>query len=128
VTILLDTHAFLWFFLGDSRLSTTARSAIESAANQNVLSIASLWEIAIKVSLAKITFAGDFQSVIYQALADTSATVLPITVPHLLEVSRLPFQHRDPFDRLIAAQARMDNLSIVTADEVFAEYNVDRIW
>lgn len=126
--ILLDTHAFLWFFLGDSRISPAARSAIESDENQNLLSIVSLWEIAIKSSIGKITLTGDFESIVHQALADATIALLPINVPHVVEVSRFPFHHRDPFDRLIVAQARIDGLVIVSADDVFAAYNVTRLW
>ena len=111
--ILLDTHAFLWFFEGDERLSTSAREAIESEANENLLSVASLWEIAIKTSIGKLRLTGPFGDIVSRAMNDVSVTVVPITMPHLVEVSTMHFHHRDPFDRLLAAQAKTEGLTIV---------------
>ena len=126
--ILLDTHAFLWFFVGDERLSQVARSAIESSDHENFLSVASLWEIAIKTSLGKLHLASSFEAVMTQALAELAISVLPITLRQLVDVAQLPFHHRDPFDRLIAAQARTEKLIVVSGDEVFDSYGVNRWW
>jgi PIN domain nuclease of toxin-antitoxin system len=128
VTILLDTHAFLWFFTGDSRLSTTARAAIESETNDNLLSTAALWEIAIKTSLGKLTFSGGFEEVMLRAISDLSLSILPITLPHLVRLAELPFHHRDPFDRLVASQALVEQIPIVSADDIFDAYGVARLW
>ena len=126
--ILLDTHAFLWFFEGDERLSTSAREAIESEANENLLSVASLWEIAIKTSIGKLRLTGPFGDIVSRAMNDVSVTVVPITMPHLVEVSTMHFHHRDPFDRLLAAQAKTEGLTIVSGDECFEAYGTQRPW
>jgi PIN domain nuclease of toxin-antitoxin system len=128
VRILLDTHAFLWFFGGDPKLSVAARSTIEDSNNDNFLSVASLWEIAIKTSLGKLSLQGSFERVIAQALADVDAGLIPIELDHLSEVAGLPFHHRDPFDRLLIAQAKSEQMPLVSADSSFDPYGVRRIW
>ena len=126
--VLVDTHALLWFLLGDSRLSATAREAIESSSNTRFLSDASVWEISIKQSLGKLKLAEPFESRLVAALERNVFEQLPIARPHLFAVSRLPFHHRDPFDRLIIATAMVENLPIVTQDSQFAAYSIDVIW
>jgi PIN domain nuclease of toxin-antitoxin system len=128
VRILLDTHAFLWFFAGDERLSDAARAAIESQSNQNFLSVGSLWEVAIKTSLGKLSLSRPFEDVVQQAIVDVAVTVLPIGIEDLIEVTRLPFHHRDPFDRLIIAQARIAQLAVVSGDSSLDAYGVVRVW
>lgn len=126
--LLLDIHVFLWFFGGDERLTHQARSAIAAADNENIVSIVSVWEIAIKTSLGKLKLKHDsFEDVIEKALLDLKVTLLPITLPHLIEVTKLSFHHRDPIDRLLAAQARVERLTFVTGDEAFDSYRI-RCW
>lgn len=124
----LDTHSFLWFIAGDARLSPTARSAIEVEANDVLLGIGSLWEMAIKASIGKLSFDQPFDLLIPEQIDALSVGVLPMSIDHLVRVAALPFHHRDPFDRLLIAQALADGLPIVGADAAFDAYGVQRIW
>lgn len=126
--LLLDTHAFLWWIADDPRLSPRARSAIATRKDQCFFSLASGWEIAIKVSLHKLAFAAPVDRFIPEQLAANGFDVLPIEFAHVARVSRLPFHHRDPFDRLLIAQALGERLVIVSADPVFRRYGVKRVW
>ena len=126
--LLLDTHSFLWFIMGDRRLSGTARSLIADVANDRLLSVASLWEMAIKRSLGKLLLAQPFGFLIPAQLQFSGIHLLAITVPHTVAVSTLPFHHRDPFDRLLVAQAMVEQLPIVSGDAAFDAYPVQRLW
>jgi len=128
MNLLLDTHAFLWFIANDPRLSSQAQSVIQAPANRRLLSVASLWEMAIKVSLGKLTLAQPFYQFIPQQLQLNQIELLAIELPHLVAVAAMPFHHRDPFDRLIAAQCQVEGLPIVRADPSFGAYSVRRVW
>jgi PIN domain nuclease of toxin-antitoxin system len=125
---LLDTHSFLWFITGDTRLSHHAHTIIADFDNEFVLSIASLWEIGIKVSLGKLTLLRPFEEIIPAELHKHEIGILPIEFQHLIQIVTLPFHHRDPFDRLIIAQGLVEGLPIVSADPAFADYPVKVIW
>ena len=126
--LLLDTHAFLWWLDGGRRLSRRARSAIASGRNDCFVSVASAWEIAIKVSLGALRIEGALDRFLPEQLAANSFQALPIDLRHTAAVATLPFHHRDPFDRLLVAQALEEELRIVTADPIFAKYGVTRLW
>ena len=126
--VLLDTHTFLWFIMGNERLSKDARACIEDLNNEKYISIVSLWEIAIKTSLGKMGLSGSFETVIPKQLEKNGFEVFGITFEHLVLVSSLPFYHRDPFDRLIIAQSLVDNMSIIGVDTIFDSYSVSRVW
>jgi PIN domain nuclease of toxin-antitoxin system len=126
--LLLDTHTFLWFVMNDPRLSARAKSLIEDPGNQRLLSVASAWEMAIKVSLNKMTLTEPLHPFLLTQLTQNQTSLLPITLEHLQIVSSLPFHHRDPFDRLIIAQSLVDNLSLLSADASFDAYGVARLW
>jgi len=126
--LLLDTHAFLWFMSGDTTLSKTARSAIEDENNDVFVSPASLWEIAIKTSANKLTLKEPFEVLIPKELAENEIELLGISVAHLSLVSSMPFHHRDPFDRLIIAQSKVEQMTLVSVDTVFDAYEVTRLW
>lgn len=128
MNLLLDTHTFLWFIAGDSNLSKTARAAIEDENNSRYLSVASLWEIAIKVSIEKLELSEPFETLIPEQLAENGIELLDISVEHTALVASMLFHHRDPFDRLIAAQANVERMALVSADEVFDAYEVTRLW
>lgn len=98
--MLLDTHVFLWFIMGSPNLTAEARSLIEDEKNRKFISIASLWEIAIKSSIGKLTLSSPFDKLIPQQLSLNGFELLPIEIAHLAAVVTLPFHHRDPFDRL----------------------------
>ena len=125
--LLLDTHTFLWFINDSPQLSAPAKSLLESEA-ELLLSTASLWEIAIKISIGKLTLVRSFGDFIPEQLALNSIKRLPIRLKHLDVVSTLPFPHRDPFDRLLIAQAITESVPIVSADVAFDFYPVKRLW
>jgi PIN domain nuclease of toxin-antitoxin system len=125
--LLLDTHTFLWFIDANPRLSLQAKALLESDADL-LLSVGSLWEISIKVSTGKLTLAQPFDIFVPQQLADNDIEILPISLAHLGVVSMLPFHHRDPFDRLLIAQAMIEQLPIVSVDTAFDAYSVARLW
>jgi len=128
VRVLLDTHALLWFSLDDARLSAGAKSAIMDRGNDLLVSPATLWEVAIKVSLGKYELEEEFTPFFSRVLAAYNMTLLPVTVEHAATVARLPFHHRDPFDRLLVAQAICEGIPIVSTDRALDAYSVARIW
>lgn len=128
MNLLLDTHAFLWFIANDNRLSSHAQSLIQSPANRRLPSIASLWEMANKVSLGKLTLAQPFAQFIPLQLQLNQIDVLAVELPHVAAVVAMPFHHRDPFDRLMAAQCQIEGLPIVSREPVFDAYSVRRVW
>jgi PIN domain nuclease of toxin-antitoxin system len=126
--LLLDTHTFLWFIGGSDHLSPTARALIDDASNQPFLSVANLWEMAIKLSLGKLSLAQPFELLIPQQMQLNGIELLGIQIDHLAMVAKLAFYHRDPFDRLLIAQATVEQIPIVSADPAFDAYDVKRLW
>lgn len=126
--LLLDTHAFLWFVLDDQRLSDKALALISDTENVVEISSASLWEIAIKNSLGKYSLNQPFGNFVESQIAMNSLRVLHIDPKHAEVVCTLPFHHRDPFDRMIAAQAISENFPVVSVDSAFDLYGVARVW
>jgi PIN domain nuclease of toxin-antitoxin system len=125
--LLLDTHALLWWLAGDRRLSATARRAIENDDNSVFVSAASAWEIATKHRLGKL----DASAVIGRlgaVLASQGFEALDMSVDHAERAGALPGEHRDPFDRMLAAQSQAGNLTLVSNDEAFDGYGVRRLW
>lgn len=125
--LLLDTHAFLWFMAGDARLSGAARRAIEARDGEWWLSTASIWEMAIKSSLRRLMLPARASDYIAEKV-QRGLQILAIDWPVAAAVERLPFHHRDPFDRLIIAQAQAERLDVVTKDKVFRKYGVKVVW
>jgi PIN domain nuclease of toxin-antitoxin system len=128
VRLLLDTHTFLWWVSDAPELSTRARRAIARGENECFVSLASCWELAIKISLGKLDIPGTFERFIPAHFAANGFRELPISVRHTARVRVLPFHHRDPFDRMLAAQALVERLAIVSADPIFRRYGVRRVW
>jgi PIN domain nuclease of toxin-antitoxin system len=126
--LLLDSHALLWFLDGSSALSITARSAIEDSGNEKLVSYATAWEVAIKLSLGKLKLAVPYEEVFPGALLANGFQLLPSDVRHYRELLTLPFHHRDPFDRLLIAQARAEGMTLVSGDPHFSDYGVPVIW
>jgi PIN domain nuclease of toxin-antitoxin system len=126
--LLLDTHAFLWWVGATPGLSRKARSAIGSGRNECLVSIATAWEIAIKVSLGSLRVEGALDRFLPEQIAANGFQSLTIDLRHAARVATLPFHHRDPFDRLLVAQALEEKLPMVTADPVFEKYGVRRVW
>jgi PIN domain nuclease of toxin-antitoxin system len=128
VRVLLDTHTLLWWLDGDRRLSRRARQTVSDEANAVLVSAASAWEIATKARIGKLPGAVEVAADIVGCLASQRFESLDITVLHAQRAGRLPGTHRDPFDRMLIAQAQIEDLPIVTNDEVFDGYGVTRLW
>jgi PIN domain nuclease of toxin-antitoxin system len=126
--VLLDTHVLIWLVEGDKNLSSVARSAIEDEDNSLYLSIASLWEITIKLSLGKLDLQLSVDEMVESFLIPGGIEILQIETSHLSILRDLPLHHRDPFDRLIIAQAQAENMTLISADGVFYQYGVDLVW
>ena len=124
---LIDTHALIWFLNGDNDLSENAREAIEHNDAINFISIASLWEIAIKISLGKLELETPFSKISDQ-IANNGFQILPITFDDTLILSSLPFHHKDPFDRIIISQSLNNSLTIISKDNYFTAYQVALKW
>jgi PIN domain nuclease of toxin-antitoxin system len=125
--LLLDTHTFIWFIMGSANLSAHARALIEDVANEKFLSVASLWEMAIKLSTGKLTLSAPFDLLIPQQLGSNGFELLNIELAHAAAVAMLPFHHRDPFDRLLIAQAMVEKMPIVSTDAAFDAYPITRL-
>ncbi len=129
--LLLDTHAFLWHADGDQRMSSQATTVLIDSANELFLSMATVWEIAIKVGLGKLSLSNPYIAFMTRAISGYGLTVLPITREDCAEYESLPFpdpKHRDPFDRMIITHARQNGLSVVGIDAAFDAYGITRIW
>lgn len=126
--LLVDTHAFLWYLTADPRLSAAAKILMINPAHQLFLSRASLWEIAIKVSIGKLTLPSPFPTLIPQKLQQTGTQIMEIKLEHLAAIIPLPFHHKDPFDRMLVARCIVDQIPILSADSVLDQYPIKRLW
>lgn len=122
--LLLDTNSLIWWRNNDSQLRTRAADAVRDPANDIVVSVAALCEIAIKRTLGKLQFSEDFAAM----MADEGFQLLPITYAHLQALDALPLHHRDPFDRVLIAQALAEGLTLVSNERLFDRYGVARLW
>ena len=128
MSLLLDTQSLLWFVLDDSRLSQKARQSIISVDGPVFVSPASLWEIAIKISLGKYALPAPFAAFWDDQMLLNDFVLLPISLSHTARVADLSYHHRDPFDRLIIAQSLVEGIPVVSSDGLFDLYGVERIW
>jgi PIN domain nuclease of toxin-antitoxin system len=126
--VLLDTHAFLWWIDDSPQLSDRARATIAEGSNDLFLSAASGWEIAIKAQLGKIRVQGELDAFMAAQLHQNNISVLSIQLAHALHVASLPLLHRDPFDRLLVAQGRLEDMPILTADPLMQQYDIVTLW
>jgi PIN domain nuclease of toxin-antitoxin system len=124
---ILDTHAFMWALAGDARMSRHARDVFAGSTDL-FLSMASIWEILIKVQSGKLNFPRPAGPYVLSRLAENRIKTLPISIDHLLAIERLPMHHRDPFDRMLIAQSMEEGWPIITADPKFKQYPVQVIW
>ena len=125
--LLLDTHAFIWFFNGDEQLSIKAKKLIQDSKAIKYISIASIWEIAIKIALNKLVFDGSISEVV-ELIHENGFKILQISVEHLVAYEELELTHRDPFDRILVVQAMGEKMSIITKDENIHKYQVKTLW
>ncbi len=126
--LLLDTHTLLWFIVGSANLSADARNLIEDESNEKFVSIVSIWETAIKVSIGKMSLSASFDVLFPHQLEVNGFELLPVKVAHTSVVTILPFHHRDPFDRLLIAQSIEEKMTLVSVDKVFDDYRITRLW
>jgi len=127
MNLLLDTNAFLWFSEDNKKLSSTAKSFIEDSENICFVSIASIWEMAIKTSLNKLKVKIGFKNLL-EEIKKNDFDLLNISFEHTLKITDLEFHHRDPFDRILIAQSLVEDFKIITSDKIFDKYNIERIW
>ncbi|MGH7448038.1 MAG: type II toxin-antitoxin system VapC family toxin [Longimicrobiales bacterium] len=125
--LLLDTHAWLWLVAAPERLSVDARALLESSDTRLYLSAASAWEMSIKQELGRLELGGSAEIVVPELMLRSDVAAMSITHQHALRAGALPPHHRDPFDRLLISQAQLEDLPIMTADAVFARYDIERI-
>jgi PIN domain nuclease of toxin-antitoxin system len=125
--LLLDTHTFIWFINGDEHLSEKAKDAILTPSDSKFVSIVSIWEMAIKISLGKLRINFPFKEILHQ-IEENGFEILPIVFDHTLEVTQLEYHHRDPFDRLLIAQAISEKMAIISKDNNFHNYSPKVIW
>ena len=126
--VLLDTHAFLWLITDDNRLSQTARETYLNPQNRLFFSAASLWEMCIKQSLGKLSLKSGWLHTIQNELKINAIQWLPVEPAHCARLIKLPFYHRDPFDRMLIAQSLVENLRLLSRDDRFAAYKIRCIW
>ena len=128
MALLLNTHAFLWWIAGNERMPIPTRKAIGGSELDVFVSAASAWEIAIKHSLGKLPEAESLADDIAGNIVEQGFSPLPITVRHAERAGRLPLHHRDPFDRVLIAQAHVDGLTLISNEALFDRYDVMRLW
>jgi PIN domain nuclease of toxin-antitoxin system len=126
--VLVDTHTFIWALLQDHRLSPKSKQVLSSDDSELYFSLASLWEIAIKIKTGKLNAIGSSVSYVRDEMEAYGIQLLPIRYEHLLQLEMLPVHHSDPFDRLLVAQAITESLPILTHDDKFAAYSIRLIW
>jgi len=125
---LLDTHAFLWFVLDEPRLSATARDLIADPDNTVLVSAATCWETAIKVGLKKLDLHAAYEDFMRRGIEGNQFEILPIETRHTAVVAALPHHHRDPFDRLLVAQAITEGIPLISGDTALDAYGIKRLW
>ncbi|MCM0593370.1 MAG: type II toxin-antitoxin system VapC family toxin [Gloeotrichia echinulata DVL01] len=126
--LLLDTQCWLWWFAQPERLNEQVITHIADENNELWLSVASVWEIGIKVALGKLPLPEPIDSYISSRMVQLGTGSLQITAPHALQAAALPLHHRDPFDRMLVAQAQMEDMTLVSADGIFQKYDVPILW
>jgi PIN domain nuclease of toxin-antitoxin system len=126
--LLFDTHAFIWWDSDPSRLPARVLAACQDQENSLVLSVVSVWEMQIKSQLGKLTLSLPLATITERQVKTNGIQVLPATLDHVLELANLPLHHKDPFDRLLVAQAIAENAVLLTADPAIAAYSVKSLW
>lgn len=125
---LLDTHAFLWWLMAPDRLSKKAYRCIEKSNHQVYVSTASLWEIAIKVRLGRLSIQAPIGTFLIDQIHDSQFLILPVAAEHALRVAELPLHHGDPFDHLLIAQSLEEKIPLISKDADFDDYEINVVW
>lgn len=126
--LLLDTHALIWAVDEPTRLGPGALQAVQNQSNELWVSAGTIWEVSIKIGIGKLSLSLPYLDWMKRAIIELNASVLPISLEHADRQSSLPFHHRDPFDRLLAAQALSENIALVSCDDIFDQYSLTRLW
>lgn len=125
---LMDTHIVLWMSLADKSLSKSIKKVIETEENEIFMSMASIWELGIKISLKKLVLPFPLKDFIQDEIIDNGFGLLPIKKEHIFSLETLPFHHRDPFDRLLISQAKVEAYTVLTADKIFKKYKIPTLF
>jgi len=128
MNLLSDTHAFIWSFSNTKKLPPTVAGEFKNPANQVFLSVASVWEMQIKIKLEKMVFNDTLENIITEQQTVNNIQILPVELSHALYLENLPLHHKDPFDRLLISQAIVENMTLVSADATFVKYQVNLLW
>jgi PIN domain nuclease of toxin-antitoxin system len=128
VKLLLDTHCWLWWFTQPERLNEDTIAQILDETNELWFSVASIWEMGIKIALGKLPLPEQLDRYVASRMVQLGTRSLEITASHALKASALPLHHRDPFDRMLIAQAQLQEMTLVSADGVFRQYEVEMLW
>lgn len=126
--LLVDSHSLIWSLDDPSKLSPAASTALQDPTNTLLVSAATIWEVAIKVSVGKLTLSAAYRDWMDRAIAVLRLTILPLTVEYAAAQTSLPMHHRDPFDRLLIAQALVENVPIISSDAQLDAYGISRVW
>jgi len=125
---LLDAQALLWFINGDKRLPGKYRDIFAKSSNQIFISLVTIWEIGIKNAIGKLSIKGNLQEFVKKEIEGYNFYYMDIRLNHIIEATSLPMHHRDPFDRLLIAQSRLENIPVISSDLSFDKYGITRIW
>ncbi len=128
MNLLLDSHSFVWMHEEPHKLSIKVANEILNATNQIFLSVASVWELQIKIKLGKFSFSDTFEKVLIEEQQTNNLQILPVELSHALYLGNLPLHHKDPFDRLLISQAIVENMTLVSVDANFSKYQVNLLW
>lgn len=128
MNLLLYTHVFLWSYESPEKISSQAMSELSNSSNDLFLSLASIWEIQIKIGASKLQFQDSLKDILKNQQELNGFKILPIELSHALHLENLPLHHRDPFDRMLISQAIAENMTLVSADKRFADYDVNLLW
>lgn len=127
MSYLIDTHTLLWYFKGDSQLSIKAKDILEDEKKDKYVSIVSIWEIAVKLTIEKIQLYYPFSDIVHK-LSFEKIGILNVSFKHTQQIISLPLHHRDPFDRMIIAQSITEDLTIISKDKNFSLYPIKLLW
>ena len=128
MNLLADTHAFIWTFSNTKKLSANVTKEFRNPANQIFLSVANIWEMQIKIKLGKMVFNDTLENIINEQQTVNTIQILPVNLSHALYLENLPIHHKYPFDRLLISQAIVENMTLVSTDLKFANYQVNLLW
>jgi PIN domain nuclease of toxin-antitoxin system len=128
MNLLADTHVFIWSFSDPKKLPSAVATEFRNPANQIFLSVASVWEMQIKITLGKMIFNDTLENIIIEQQTVNGIQILPVQLSHALYLENLPYHHKDPFDRLLISQAIVENMTLISGDSIFSLYAINLLW